>query len=76
MDESNTTRKYYNSEYLLKLQRYIAEAPGIFAPIMYINFYLILIFSTLWALYLIPKLWRDYRNEKITSNYETANLSM
>ena len=72
MGESNTTRNYYNGEYFISLQRYIAEASGIFAPIMYINFLSILVFSTLCVLYIIPKLWRDYRNEKITSKLRNS----
>ena len=68
MDDSNNRRSYYNGEYSLSLaHQYIAKASEIFAPIMYLNFFTVLFFSTLWALYLIPKLWKDYRNEKITS---------
>ena len=67
MNDSNATRNNYYGEYLLSLQRYITEVSKIFAPIRCLNVLLILVFSTLWALYLIPKLWKDYRNEKITS---------
>ena len=68
MNNSNATENFSNGEYLLSLaHQYIAEASKIFSPIMYLNFLSILLFSTLWALYLIPKLWKDYRNEKITS---------
>ena len=41
---------------------------------MYLNFFIVLLFSTLWALYLIPKLWKDYRNEKITSKLRNNQL--
>ena len=63
MNDYNVTQNYHNG----KLSLLFTKASEIFAPIMYLNFMLILVFSTLWALYLIPKLWRDYRNEKITS---------
>ena len=73
MNESNTTRNYSNGEFLLSLaHQYITEASKIFAPIMYLNFLLISLFSTLWALYLIPKLWKDYRNEKTTSKLRNS----
>ena len=73
MNDSNITRKYSDGEYLLSLSdQYIADASKIFAPIMYLNFLSILLFSNLWALYLIPKLWKDYRNEKITSKLRSS----
>ena len=69
MDDNtfNTTLNCSNGEFMLcQILPYITKASKIFAPIMYLNFMLILVFSTLWALYLIPKLWKDYSIEKIT----------
>ena len=75
MNDSNITRNCYNGyrEYVHSLaNQYITKASEIFTPIMYLNVMLILVFSTLWALYLIPKLWKEYRNEKITSKLRNS----
>ena len=45
----------------------IRNATRVFMPLMNINFMLMFIFSTSWTFYLIRKLWKDYRKEKITS---------
>ena len=55
------------------LQSVIVDVCKIFAPIMYINFLLVLIYSSIWALYLIRKLSKDIRKEKMYSklrNYQ------
>ena len=61
MESSNTTMKDSI------LQSVIVEACKIFAPIMYINFMLVLIYSSIWALYLGRKLCKDNRKEKMHS---------
>ena len=38
---------------------------GVFGPLMHINFVIILVFSILWAFFLIRNLWKDYRKEKM-----------
>ena len=45
----------------------ICNATRVFMPLMNINFMGLFIFSTSWTFYLIRKLWKDYRKEKITS---------
>ena len=43
----------------------------VFGPIMHINFVIILVFSILWAFFLIRTLWKDYRKEKM--NFKLRN---
>ena len=40
---------------------------GIFIPLMYVDIMAMLIFSIFWAFYLIRKLWKNYKKEKITA---------
>ena len=43
----------------------------VFGPLTHINFVIILIFSILWAFFLIRTLWKDHRKEKI--NFKLRN---
>ena len=44
-----------------------SEINNVFAPILYINFLFILLLSSSWSLYLVRRLMKDYRKEKLKS---------
>ena len=44
----------------------------VLSAILYINIFLMLILSTLWAFYFIQKIWKDYRYEKMHSKLRNS----
>ena len=52
---------------MFPIQAQFEKVYNVFMFIAYVNYSVILIFSILWALYLVKTLWKDYKNEKINS---------
>ena len=52
---------------MFPIQTQFEKVYNVFMFIAYVNYSVILIFSILWALYLVKTLWKDYKNEKINS---------
>ena len=74
---NNSRRNYFNVtfayEHVNSAQKHFSlyQYFEVFGPLMHINFVIILVFSILWAFFLIRTLWKDYRKEKI--NFKLRN---
>ena len=74
---NNSGRNYFNGTFAYERVNLDDEHSSlfqnnkVFGPLMDINCVIILVFSILWAFFLIRTLWKDYRKEKI--NFKLRN---
>ena len=67
MNDSTIDPIYTYSHVIYYLSTLGLKVSLIFCPILYLNYVILFMFSSLWAIYLTRSLWKNYRKEKITS---------